>query len=271
MNILVTGSAGYIGENLVKYLVKSGYNVIELDKKHGNRVENFPMYDNVHGIVHLAAIAGIAACEDNPAEAIISNLESTIYMFNLAKKNKIPCVFTSSQAAKEPKASMYAFTKFAAEVVGNRLIDEDVKIRILRLSNVYGGDNYLNKKNSVVAKFAKATLAGKPFVVHGDGTQTRDFIHIDDVCRAIYLALLTDEIIDIPIDIGTGIGTPVSTVAFYFQQLYKAEFTFERESDRIGKSSNVADVRDAKKVLNFEAEDRLVSYISSLRKGKKNG
>lgn len=271
MNILVTGSSGYIGTNLSAFLKKSGYNVIGVDIKTGQRVEKFPMYDNVHGIVHLAATAGIGACEENPAEAIINNLESTIYMFNLAKKNKIPCVFTSSQAAKEPKSSIYAFTKFASEVVGNRLIDEGVKIRILRLSNVYGGLKYLEKKNSVVAKFAKATLAGKPFVVHGDGTQTRDFIHVDDVCRAIYLALLTDEIIDIPIDIGTGIGTPVSTVAFYFQQLYKAKFTFEKESDRIGKSSNVADTRDAKKLLNFEARDRLVSYVESLRKGRRDG
>jgi len=266
-NILVTGSSGYIGENLVKYLVKSGYYVIEIDKRYGQRAEKFPMYDNIHGIVHLAAIAGIAACEENPAEAIISNLESTIYMFNLAKKNNIPCVFTSSQAAKEPKSSMYAFTKFAAEVVGNRLIEEGAKIRILRLSNVYGGDNYLKKKNSVVAKFAKSALARKAFVVHGDGTQTRDFIHVDDVCRAIYLALLTDEIIDIPIDIGTGIGTQVSTVAFYFQQYYKAEFTFEKNSDRIGKSSNVADISYAKRLLNFEAKDRLVSYVDSLRGG----
>ncbi len=266
MNILVTGSSGYIGVNLCKFLEKSGYNIIGVDTKTGQRAEKFPMYDNIHGIVHLAAIAGIGACEENPAEAIINNLETSIYMFNLALKNKIPCVFTSSQAAKEPKSSIYAFTKFASEVVGNRLVDEGAKIRILRLSNVYGGDMYLEKKNSVVARFAKATLARRPFVVHGDGTQTRDFVHVEDVCRAIYLALLTDEVIDIPIDIGTGQITPISTVAFYFQELYKAKFTFEKDSDRIGKKGNVADIRHAKKLLNFEAKDRLVSYIGSLRR-----
>jgi UDP-glucose 4-epimerase len=187
-------------------------------------------------------------------------------MFNYSNNKGIPCVFTSSQAAKEPKSSIYAFTKYASEVIGNRLIDKGAKIRILRLSNVYGGDNYLEKKNSVVARFAKATLAKEPFVVHGSGTQTRDFIHVDDVCRAIYLALLTKNVIDLPIDIGTGKGTQVSTVAFYFQQLYDAKFTFDRSSDKIGKESNIADTRDAEKVLDFKAEDRLIQYIESLRK-----
>jgi UDP-glucose 4-epimerase len=263
--ILVTGSKGYIGENLVKFLESTGYEVIGIDSKKGQRAENFPMYDNIDGIIHLAAIPGIAACEEKPAEAIASNLESTIHMFNMAEKNKIPCVFTSSQAAKEPKSSIYAFTKYASEIIGNRLIDKGARIRVLRLSNVYGGYKYLEKKNSVVARFAKAALAKESFVVHGDGTQTRDFIHVDDVCRAIYLALLTDSVIDLPIDIGTGIETPISTVAFYFKQYYKAKFTFDFESGRIGKESNVADTKDAEKVLDFRAKDRLISYVESLR------
>ena len=265
-NILVTGSSGYIGENLCQFLTSNGYNVIGIDTKMGQRAENFPMYDNIHGIVHLAATPGIAACEERPAEAIVNNLESTIYMFNTSKEKGIPCVFTSSQAAKEPKSSIYAFTKYASEVIGNRLIDEGAKIRILRLSNVYGGENYLEKKNSAVANFAKATLSGKPFVVHGDGTQIRDFIHVEDVCRAIYLALLTDKVVDMPIDIGTGQGTQISTVATYFSHILGGEFTFEFDSDIIGKDSNVANSTVAKKLLNFEAEDRVVSYIESLRK-----
>ena len=130
-NILVTGSSGYIGENLCQFLTSNGYNVIGIDTKMGQRAENFPMYDNIHGIVHLAATPGIAACEERPAEAIVNNLESTIYMFNTSKEKGIPCVFTSSQAAKEPKSSIYAFTKYASEVIGNRLIDEGDKIRIL--------------------------------------------------------------------------------------------------------------------------------------------
>lgn len=263
-NILITGSRGYIGENLYEYLKNNGYNVIGIDSKSGQRAENFPMYDNVHGIVHLAATPGIAACEEKPEEAIINNLESTIHMFNHSKEKGIPCVFTSSQAAKEPKSSVYAFTKYASEVIGNRLNEQGAKIRILRLSNVYGGDNYLEKKNSVVAKWAKAAYARKPFVVHGDGTQSRDFIHVKDVCRAIYLALLTERVIDIPIDIGIGIGTQMNTVAFYFQQIFGAKFTFDFESDIIGKNSNVADTRDAKNLLGFSAEDRLIQYVSSL-------
>ncbi len=263
-NILVTGSRGYIGENLQKYLENNGYNVIGVDVKGGQRAEDFPMYDNVHGIVHLAATPGIAACEEKPEEAIINNLESTIHMFHHSKEKGIPCVFTSSQAAKEPKSSIYAFTKYASEVVGNRLNEHGAKIRILRLSNVYGGANYLEKKNSVVARWAKAAYARKPFVVHGDGTQSRDFIHVKDVCRAIYLALLTEKVIDVPIDIGTGVGTQVSTLAHYFKQFHGAKFTFDFDSDTIGKKSNVAQIRDAKNLLGFTAEDRLVQYVSSL-------
>ena len=264
INILITGSRGYIGENLYKYLKNNGYNVIGIDAKSGQRAEEFPMYDNIHGIVHLAATPGIAACEEKPEEAVINNLESTVHMFNHSKEKGIPCVFTSSQAAKNPKDSIYAFTKYAAEVIGNRLNEQGAKIRILRLSNVYGGENYLEKKNSVVAKWAKASLARKPFIVHGDGTQSRDFIHVKDVCRAIYLALLTEKIIDIPIDIGTGIGTQMNTVAFYFQQIFGSKFTFDFDSDTIGLKSNIAYIRDAKNLLDFSAEDRLVKYVNSL-------
>lgn len=267
-NILITGSRGYIGENLYKYLKNNGYNVIGIDSRSGQRAEEFPMYDNIDGIVHLAATPGIAACEEKPEEAVINNLESTIHMFNHSKEKGIPCVFTSSQAAKEPKSSMYAFTKYAAEVIGNRLNEQGAKIRILRLSNVYGGENYLEKKNSVVAKWAKSALAKKPFIVHGDGTQSRDFIHVKDVCRAIYLALLTEKIIDIPIDIGTGIGTQVNVVAHLFKQLLGAEFTFDFDSDTIGKKSNIAYIRDAKNLLGFSANDRLVKYVSLLAEGE---
>jgi UDP-glucose 4-epimerase len=139
-------------------------------------------------------------------------------------------------------------------------LDKGADIKVLRLTNVYGGVGYLRKKKTVIQKFAIATIKGEPKIINGDGTQTRDFTHVDDVCRAIHLAL-ESRVIDIPLDIGTGIGTSVLDLA----RMFGGEFTFNTDSDTIGLESNVANVEDAKKYLSFEAIHSIENYVEFMR------
>jgi len=263
--ILVTGSEGYIGINLQKFLLEKGFEIVPLDRRIGLYAEDYKDFvkDKIDAIVHLAGDSGIQTCEIAPQEAIRNNFWSSCNMFEGALIHKIPCVFTSSQAAKNMMSSMYAFTKYSSEVAANIFLDKGADIKILRLSNVYGGIGYLRKKNSVVAKFSREYIKGNDLIVNGDGSQIRDFIHVSDVCYAILLSLKS-SIVDIPLDIGTGRGISILELATMFD----TPFTFNQNSDTIGLESSVAQTEDAKKYISFEAMYRIEDYIENIKRFK---
>jgi UDP-glucose 4-epimerase len=260
--ILLTGSEGYIGINVQEYFRETNYEIVPLDARMGVEAEEYKDFekDKIDGIIHLAATAGISQCEREPQEAVRNNFWSSCNMFESALLHGIPCIFTSSQAAKDPMSSMYALTKYTSEVSANIFMDKGADIKVLRLTNVYGGIGYLRKKNSVMAIFARATLQGESKVINGDGTQQRDFIHVEDVCRAIHLALESKPV-DFPIDVGTGKGTSILELV----KLFGGTFTFNPDSDTIGLSSNIANIADARKYISFEAVHNVESYVNAIK------
>jgi nucleoside-diphosphate-sugar epimerase len=257
--ILLTGSEGYIGQNIREYFKdREGYSIKGIDSRMGIEAQEYKDFvkDGIHGIIHLAATSGIVPCERAPQEAVVNNFWTCQNMFESSLIHDIPCVFTSSQAAKEPMSSMYALTKYTSEVAANIFLDKGADIKVLRLTNVYGGYGYLRKKKTVVQKFAIATMKNEPKILNGNGLQARDLIHIEDVCRAIHLSL-ESGIVDIPVDIGTGIETTMLDLA----QMFGGTFTFNTESDTIGLKSSVAEIEDAKKYLSFEAVHKIEDYV----------
>ena len=253
MKILITGNKGYIGTELTSYLTMLGNEIEGIDKKNGKFVENRLSVHNCDAIVHLAGIAGVRDCEENRELAFLDNISSSIHIFNLAHKEKKPLVFASTQAAKKPESHFYAMTKYIAEQEALRLNKLGADIKILRFTNVYGGD--MSEKNSVIALYRKAYKEGKKLVVNGDGTQVRDFIHIGDVCRAIYLAI--DKRFEKPIDIGTGIPTRIIDLV----KMFNCKFTKSKNYDKVGIKYNVANIKDAKKILDFEYNINLKDWI----------
>ena len=157
-NILITGHNGYIGSNLIGYLRKDKYRISGIDKTTGLSAECISKIDKKFDcIVHLAALPGIQACEDDLVMAVNDNLSSAFNIFSLASEENIPVVFLSSQAAKEPNSSTYAMMKKIIEIHAEMLNMKSIgNIRVLRLTNVYGGINYLTKKNTVVKKFIES-------------------------------------------------------------------------------------------------------------------
>src|ERR1700732_1800893 len=81
----------------------------------------------------------------------------------------------------------------------------------LRFGNVYGPG--CDQKDSVVAKFIRQVLAGEPIVIHGDGSQVRDFIYIDDLVKAIRLSLAAEGIGGEVFQIATASGTSILELA----------------------------------------------------------
>jgi nucleoside-diphosphate-sugar epimerase len=169
LKTLLTGSEGYVCSNLKKLIPES----YKYDVKTSSELWLLGI-DKLDLIYHLGAIAGIQVCEDYPDDAIKYNIISTRKMCQLAEKHGAKIVFASSEAAVNP-LTFYGQTKR----IGESLVRK-VGGMVCRISNVYGGDNYLEKKDSVIAKLMKGT-----FEERGMDYERRDFIHVDEVCRGL--------------------------------------------------------------------------------------
>jgi nucleoside-diphosphate-sugar epimerase len=139
----------------------------------------------------------------------------------------------------------------------DRLNRAGAAIRIFRLTNVYGGLEYLERKNTVVKKFLLAKRENSDIIINGDGSQIRDFIHVEDVCEAIYLCMQRKEKMLRPVDIGTGIGTSIIDLA----KMFNHRLTFVPDSDTIGASESIADTKRAEKLFGFKAKHSLLTFI----------
>jgi UDP-glucose 4-epimerase len=248
--VIITGNKGYIAHNLEKFLINKGYIVGGFDVKDGidASVFSLPKKHNVDTIIHLAGIAGIKQCESNVNTTVKNNIISSSNIFQQAANHNVQVIFASSQAAKKPDSSVYASTKRYAECYANYFNNNlNGKIRILRLCNVYGGEKYLEEKDSVVARFIRAKKENTPAIVHGDGTQTRDFIHIDDVCNAIYLAMNNPREFDEIIDIGTGVETSILRLA----ELIGCDYTFQPSSNNIGVKRNPINMKKSEELFGY--------------------
>ena len=117
MNILITGSSGFIGSNLYKdfkknkknkiFLIDKKKNVyfkaknfIQVDLKNIQKVENFILKKNINVIIHLAAISGVKYCHQMPKKAFDENIVSSFNILNIAKKLKIKKTLIASSFYK---------------------------------------------------------------------------------------------------------------------------------------------------------------------------
>ena len=187
MRIFGTGLSGYIGRNLVRHLQEINCDYVNFDMAIGYDVSNCEQIEQLMAgcdvVVHLAALPSIPYCEDHPTEAITVNLLGTINVASIAEGYKIPTVFVSTFAAKNP-VNIYGMTKR----LGEEIIIEKGGV-VLRLANVYGGIDYLKLKSSVVSNFVNAKKNLKPVTIYGDGSAKRDFVHVVDVCKAIVMSI----------------------------------------------------------------------------------
>lgn len=253
MNILVTGSQGYIGKNICSYLFSIGYNIIQCDPKiNGKGAQHLSEFDlkDINFIIHLGALSGVQDCEENQVDAYHNNVLATINIANIANKLRIPAIIFSSGAAEYPEVNWYARTKWMCE----EYVKNNDNVIVFRPTNIYGGIGYLEEKTSVVSKFLNAKLNNEKITIYGDGYQVRDFIHVDHVCEMI-LTCMSDkkEFFEnykkIPISICTGKGTTIKELA----NLFNIENIEYKENDsKVGVKSSVGDNTIIKKYIDFD-------------------
>jgi len=198
MKILVTGSEGYIGQHLCKMLSKLDYDVYRLDKKVNFNI-NYDIEDYLFSfndmpwefdtIIHLAALVRVGESVSNPTEYYTTNVQGTINLLNNVKCDNF--IFASTGAAASPD-SPYGFSKRIAEDI----VREKAKTyTTFRFYNVIGTDGYEpTNPDGLFYKLIEATKT-KSFTVYGndyntsDGTCVREYVHVNDICRAIIKAI----------------------------------------------------------------------------------
>lgn len=195
MRVLVTGSHGFIGRNLVKALRERGDEVWEGDIKHPFcwDVTQHSLPHRMDVIYHLACINQEQAAF-NPEWNVEVNALGTRRMAHIAAETGAKLIYTSTasvygQASEIPTpvtAELRPKTDYAvAKLAGEHFVrNSKAKFMIARLSNVYGPHQTTdNPYCGVVAKFIDAAKRGEPLKIYGDGLQTRDFTYVDDVVQ----------------------------------------------------------------------------------------
>ena len=253
MKVLVTGGAGFIGANLVRVLLSSGCHVTVLDDLsagclaylkglpiefiQGDVLDKDLVVDAVLShdwIAHLAAQTGVPGSLVRPYQDCEVNVIGTLNLLEACRKaletgsRTRRIVFASSNAplgrqippAVEDKVplpiSPYGASKLAGEAYCLAYHGSwGLGAVVLRFGNVYGP--YSAHKDSAVAKFFKDIRGNGHLTIHGDGEQTRDFVYVADLCRAVLLALESDVAGEV-FQIATGIETNIRALAQMSQE-----------------------------------------------------
>lgn len=201
MKILCTGSGGFVGSETVKLLESLGHIVVPYDLMDGRDIRDGTQFDEwvtatkPDRILHLAAIARFSDADKDPKLAFETNVMGTRNVALVAKKHKIPVVYSSTGSVYMPIQekgaitesftakgnSVYGCTKFAGETY----IRENNPHIILRYAHLYGKEK---RNHGLIGGFVERISRGLSPTLYG-GKQSNDFTYIKDIARANHLAL----------------------------------------------------------------------------------
>ncbi len=228
----------------------------------------------VERIIHLAAQTSVVHSIDNPLNEIRNNYQGTVQVLEYARRKSVKkVVFASSAAvygdvtefpvqeeATCAPLSPYGIDKLATEFwLGYHTMVHGLDTQPLRFFNVYGPrQDPSSPYSGVISIFSDRAYSGRELHIFGDGEQTRDFVYVGDVSRAIVLATFAQGGDGSPANIGTGAETSVNELAVLINEFCggKSEITHgESREGEILKS--VASVTRAKEWFEFSAETEL--------------
>ena len=189
MNILLTGSEGFIGQHLQSFL-KDKYNLICLDKKTGNDLITCDLDYDVDLVIHLAGLSGVRDSLDNPVEYWTNNVVASHRVFKQFK-NGPKILYASSSTAREPWRNPYAMSKFYMETIAPH------NALGMRFTTVYGPGA---REQMLIPKILRDEVS----YINVD--HSRDFIHIEDVLTAIGFLIVNKIKKRKVIDVGTGVS-----------------------------------------------------------------
>lgn len=295
MRILITGGCGFIGTNLIARLSEGDAASIRIfdNESMGRRAHleglkaEFVSGDlrerkavdaaleGIDTVVHLAADTRVIDSIKNPMFNLENNVLGTLNLLEgMRSRNIVRLVNASTGGAivgeVEPPvhegmlpnpASPYGASKLAVEGYCSAYAQSyGLKALSLRFSNVYGPRSF--HKGSVVAAFFKAILKGQPITVYGDGSQVRDYVFVEDLCRGIEAGMTSGQ--SGAIQLGSGRPTKINELLDAMREVVAPRLLDVRyESFRAGEVlATYCDIAKARRELSFEPSTTLRDGLS---------
>lgn len=294
MKIVVTGGAGFIGSNLVNELLSRNHFVRVIDNLstgyninvnpnvdfHEADVRDLKKINEItHGfdvIIHLAANVGNVKSIEDPIHDAEVNVLGTRNIISAILNNKIPSLIYFSSAAiyGAPKYlpidenhpcepdSPYGVSKLAGEkdvLCMSRI--SNFRSVCFRPFNVYGKNQRFDAYGNVIPIFFQKIYNGEPITIYGDGEQTRDFINVKDIVRAVVISVEND--INGIFNLATGKAITINQLVEYMEvatgEKIKINYTAPRKGEVIHSSANVTNLVNN---LNYQPN---LSFIELLK------
>jgi len=293
--VLVTGGAGFIGSHIVHALAPAN-DVRVLDDFSRGRRERLPddvtlfegdvrdvdrldrALDGVDCVFHTAGLSRVSESLERPVESHDRNSLGTVQLLETARDHDARVVFSSSAAIygrpssipireSDPKSprSPYGIDKLAADRYV-RLYDElyGLETVSLRYFNVYGPLREGGVGGGVIRIFLERARAGEPLQIEGDGSQSRDFVHVRDVVQA-NLRAATADVSGRAYNVGTGESTTIEDLARTVQDLVDSDPPVVYEDGRPGDvDRSRADVSRIRSELDFDPTVSLAEGLAGL-------
>ncbi len=303
MTYLVTGGCGFIGSHLVDALLAAGQRVVVLDDLStgltGNLGPGAQLIEGsvtdpetvaramagVEGVFHLAAIASVVLANEAWLATHEVNQAGTVTVFEAAARaGRIPVVYASSAAVYGAQTALplaedvppVPLTAYGADKLGSELHGR-VAAQIhgvptvgLRFFNVYGPRQLPGSPYSgVISIFADRVRRGLELTLHGDGSQTRDFVYVGDVVQALRLAMDHCHGLDIPAadvaNVCTGRPTSITALAEQLMVVAGRRVAVTQAPPRPGDiPASVGDPSRAKALFGFRSMTPLADGLAVL-------
>ncbi len=293
--VVVTGGAGFVGSNLISFLLKkTNLKIISLDNYSSGRLNNHiknkkvkyingntidinkllnKIKKNIRTIFHFGEFSRIYQSFIKFNDCYESNSIGTKEVFKFCLDNKIKLIYSATSATLGKKGSdknlsPYAFTKSNnLELLENLKRWFNLKYEIIYFYNVYG-DNQINKGNmaTVIGIFQDQFIENKPLTIVKPGTQTRRFTHISDTIKICYKAWRTNKCAHYSISHKKEYS--IAEVAKMFD--HKVKYLSPRPGERY--ASALTNLSYNNKVIKYygkiDLKDYITSFIRNVKKKK---
>ena len=248
--VIVTGGAGFIGSHIVDLLLARGHEVEVIDDLSSGRVANLPAAVKLHqldirsvearrvveqmkpdGIIHAAAQMSVRMSMEDPTFDTSVNVSGLVNILDALSRSRSSAAaapffvflstggaiygeqesFPATEAHRLQPASVYGLSKRVGELYLDFWARElNLPFAALRLGNVYGPRQNPHGEAGVVAIFNQKLLRGETPTINGSGEQTRDFVYVSDVARAVVTAF--EKRVSGIFNVGTGKETSVNAL-----------------------------------------------------------
>jgi UDP-glucose 4-epimerase len=304
--VLVTGGAGFIGSHTVDKLLDEGLGVVVLDNLRSGNLENLKphigegncrfvqgdvrdfglvkdLVRDVDCVVHSAALISVPESIKNPVLTNDVNVNGALNLLKACVDFDVKrFVYASScavygnaeslpikEACPARPESPYGVSKLVAENYARKYHEDfGLETVCLRYFNVYGPRQVYSDYSGVITQFISRLAKGLPLVIFGDGEQTRDFVHVQDVVEANMLALKNGGVAGETFNIGTGVATTINQLANILLEVAdKKHLKLNHSKPRRGDiNHSVADISKAKAQLDYNPKVSLKEGLEELIK-----